>query len=250
MREEKGFTLIEIMIAILIVGFMAMLMGDATRRSFEVRDRLHDKAELFHNVRTLQFLLSRDIRLAYNLPEEKKREEEKEKQPPRFSPLFKGGKNRVLFSTTSHRRLYEEATESELAIVEYRLETSEEDLELKQVVKREKVFFDEDPDRGGDEYPVADQLIDLSLKYYDKENDQWSETWDSTGGTQIGKFPDAVSFEVKYFEKKKKGEKAISTVVRLEVPNLELPKTEEGVPGGGGAPPKEDQKPKEPPQEE
>ena len=233
MREERGFTLIEIMIAILIIGFMTMLMGDATRRSFEVKDRLHDKAELFHNLRTLQFLLSRDIRLAYNLPkeekteEEKAREAEKKEEPPRFSPLFKGDKNRVLFSTTSHRRLYEESTESELAIVEYRLETSEEDPELKQVVKREKVFFDGDPDRGGDEYPVADQLIDLSLKYYDKENNQWSEAWDSTGGTQIGKFPDTVSFEVKYFEKKKKDEKAISALVRLEVPNPESPKTKE-----------------------
>jgi len=67
---------------------------------------------------------------------------------------------------------------------------------------------------GGTFLPLASRVTNLSLHYYD--GSIWQPTWDSTGGSQLGKLPQAVKIEITMQKEKETSQaaaKIFSTVI-------------------------------------
>src|SRR3989338_7988429 len=105
-RNSSGFTLIEILIAMAILAFIATGTGAAVVRGIQVKKRVETEWQKAHGIRTALRILERDIYLAFH---------EKQKKSPFgfrssdqdlwFKSFFKGKEDHLFFTSSSHRRI-------------------------------------------------------------------------------------------------------------------------------------------------
>ncbi|MHB1844835.1 MAG: type II secretion system protein GspJ, partial [Deltaproteobacteria bacterium] len=89
--------------------------------------------------------------------------------------------DRLLFTSVSHERLVENALESDQSVIAYRLVESQDPARAGQydLVRREKTVLDDEPDRGGDEEVLCENVQGLRFRYWDATKSEWVEDWNT-----------------------------------------------------------------------
>jgi len=65
-KSHKGFTLIEVLIAMMILAFISLGIFQAIRQSYHIRDVLLAESEFYHSVRLAMNVMDKDISLLYS----------------------------------------------------------------------------------------------------------------------------------------------------------------------------------------
>jgi general secretion pathway protein J len=98
---------------------------------------------------------------------------------------------RLDFTSFSHRRLYRDAHESDQNELGYFI-TEHRDEETRQthrvLVRRESRRIDDDPEEGGQQMILVDEVREFELDYFDPISLQWVDGWD-TAGTEMNRLP-------------------------------------------------------------
>lgn len=235
-KSQSGFTLIELMIAMLILSFISMGIYNATTETFKRRDQTERDGDFYNSIRMALDVIGRDI-IAIYTPQEKalpsgfgsgasggSGQPQSVAQPQDFgSPLpfwgapinqhnvrpsrFQGEETKMSFVTSSHARIYRDTPESDFAKVTYTLEepkAPEPGQKGKLLVKHEDTsnIFGED-ERATNENEIKYTLIDIvksiSFEYLDGEKDTWSKRWDTEGMDHKGKFPDIIKVTIELY---------------------------------------------------
>lgn len=172
MTRARGFSLVELMIAVAITGTIgAMTIGafaQVDRASQVAREQRERRAA----ARLALSRMARELSMAFlseNFDRDRFRNER--------VTLLVGRDDKVLFSTMAHRRLYQDAKESDQAIVEYTVESDPERPGEQALFRREKVRLDDEPDRGGRKDLVASHVTGLTLAYWDRQRSDWAREW-------------------------------------------------------------------------
>jgi len=160
-RRSRGFTIIELMIAMIILSFIALAVYQNTSQSFVLRDKLERDGDFYNSIRVALDLFARDVAHIYTpqaaaLPGDigKASAPPDPNKPPAQSPdpaaaqnynftlnmttlplwgepvnpsgvrpsRFNGEATRVSFLTNSHMRLFRDTPESDFAGISYALE--------------------------------------------------------------------------------------------------------------------------------
>ncbi|MBN20634.1 MAG: hypothetical protein CL678_05035 [Bdellovibrionaceae bacterium] len=253
--SEKGFTLIEMMIAIAILAFISLGVFHAMTSSFKIRDKILTEGDFLTRIRLSIGMISKDIQLIYNpilmLPPEPKKTENNNGTDPQLSgqnyrqesvdggnywgpildktgiraAVFTGNETQMSFITSSHERIYRESPESRLAKITYELREdtfAKGNLEGTQVftkIEDINVFLTEDNvDDHKKVYPILYGVVQLKLDYYFKAKERWEKRWDSQSEDFQYSYPDTVRMTV---EVKSEGNETYEGVYlfKLEVPN-------------------------------
>ncbi|MBI2606259.1 MAG: type II secretion system protein [Deltaproteobacteria bacterium] len=224
-KEASGFTLIELMISMTILSFIAMTVYQTTSRSFELRETLSQDGDFYNAIRVALETFGRDVTHIYtpqaaSLPGEmgkpaKPGSEAAAALSPSVYPFwgalinshgvrpsrFNGSDTKISFVINSHVRLFRDSAESEFAKITYALE--EDKLaggNVLALVKRENpnAFTLEEKLSDDDEirYTLISGVKGLRLRYLDGEKDSWSSSWDTTSSDHLGKFPSLVEIEL------------------------------------------------------
>lgn len=181
-RSQRGFTLIEVMIALVIMVLMVTALYQAMATSFETKDIVAKMNDRFHEGRQVTSKIARELRMAFlraEVPEQFREEK------PTVLTRFEGSRDEIHFATTAHLRLRAGARESDQSEVAYFLGSSPRDTPYrgKTLFRRESKRIDGRPDRGGYIWPVVDGVKEFRLEYWDdtKEisDDAWQADWDS-----------------------------------------------------------------------
>ncbi|MDP1827332.1 MAG: type II secretion system protein GspJ [Archangium sp.] len=176
--KTRGFTLMEVVIAIAITSFIGVIIGVSFNTTIQNKDIIEGQAEHYRMLRAAMNRMVREIGAAYVSDRyDSKRYRDAYDRPTNFV----GKRDTLLFSTLSHQRLYGDAKESDQMIVEYQVKSSP-DPKAKgrmDLVRREKALLEERMERGGTEDSLFEGARKIEFQYWNSERKQWEDEWDT-----------------------------------------------------------------------
>lgn len=226
-KHSAGMTLIEVMIALAIFSTIAVFAVTSTRTGMTIKSKVSDENDYYHTVRTMLRHLQKDISLAFHASIDTRQGLEYKRQLPLYSnnvvfSFFKGTKDSLLFSSSSHRRMYRDTNETDTCEISYTVETDPKDPSRNNLVKRESTFIDDKIEEGGAKYVLAEGIENLKFRYLRPKIGQmepnWVDRWDSTQGEFMYMFPLAVEISVDVISPTNK-EKKMSIVQKIKILN-------------------------------
>lgn len=178
---QRGFTLIEVMVALILLTSLGVALLRSLNLSMTTKDRVSRLNDRYHEGRQVSIRISRELRqsiLFAEVPEELREED------PSIITRFIGEDDEINFATTAHLRLQAEAKESDQAEVGYFLRSGDsKEFKGKTLFRRESRRLDDRPKKGGMIWPVVEGVKEFKLEYWDdnKEigDDAWQSDWDS-----------------------------------------------------------------------
>jgi general secretion pathway protein J len=183
-RAASGFTLLEVMIAVAVLG----LIGGLTWKSFDaasnLKSRIERAEERDQTVRGAMNRIAREVSMAF-LSEHYDRKRFRER-PTRF--VLKDGRREadLTFTSFANERLAIDAKESDQALFEYKIGPDPEVGGRRNLFRRVKPILDEDPDRGGQTAVLAENVVAFSVEAWDARDRAWRPEWDSNSPQQSG----------------------------------------------------------------
>jgi len=164
-RRSRGFTLLELLIALAIVGLLLTIAFSGLRVAMAAWTRGEDRAEAHQHVRALAFTMARALGAAYPYRGAKG-------EAPEVIVLFNGSGEKLEFVTQAPP-LPLQAPIAFTAVV-ISLESGEE----KGLVVRERALPNRDPFTKGEIVMRDPAVTSLAFKFQSEDGD-WLETWDA-----------------------------------------------------------------------
>ncbi len=247
MTKARGFTLIEVMIAMVIMSMLSILVSSAIRSA--VRNKKSLEARLVSETMLYDSLkiLKQDLEKAFHyqdvffeiesqalsrMEEEQNRAKHIKTRTKKVSPPqlthFLGEPDHVHFTSLNHFRVRYNALESDQMEVGYYLEECKNRRgqgSSQCLWRRSSSFIDDRVEEGGASVVLVDNVSDFKLSYRDDgENDDWLDRWrsDNKGREDHrNRFPSLVKIELKIGNKDNPKVKTVeqSIVARIYFPN-------------------------------
>jgi general secretion pathway protein J len=220
-RALRGFTLMEVMVAVAITALMGTIVTMAFQTGFRAKEVIEGEAEHYRMVRVALNRMAREIGSAYVSDRyDPKRYRDSNDRPTNFV----GERDRLLFTTFAHQRLYTDSKESDQAVVEYFVESStEKGARGRQELKRRvNPNVGERMDRGGTTDVLFEGVKKLEFEYWDSERKQWDDEWDTRRNERKAFLPTRVRITLVALDENGK-EARYTTQARIML-NTELPR--------------------------
>ncbi len=220
-RPARGFTLMEVMIAVAITALMGTVVAMAFQTGFNAKEVVEADADRYRMLRTAMNRMGREIGSAYVSDRyDLKRFRDQNDRPSNFV----GERDKLLFTTFAHQRLYTDAKESDQAVVEYFVESSNERgangrLDLK---RRVNPNVGERMDRGGTTDVLYEGLKSIEFSYWDSEKKDWDDEWDTRRMERKSILPTRVRITLVALDEN--GQEARYTTQARVMLNTELPR--------------------------
>lgn len=256
---SKGFTLIEVMIAVLILAIISMLTTSNIQRSLKVKAKIDQDIEDYASLRNALHVMSHDIESSFHwvdITEEVKKkliEEAQAKNKPvpfqQTAPnaqriptekltAFIGNSDSLYVTTLSNVRTMVDVSESDQAKIGYYLKDHKSlktQQSSKALIRRKSTVLDDDVTKGGKETLLLEGVKTLKFRYLGGDNKDWTDTWkslESLDDKTKNRFPNAV--EITITQKRGDKEFTLSTIAAIKMPNNDPFKKPDASPKPGG----------------
>ena len=245
MKNSKGFTLIELMITIAILGTLTVLAANAISQAIKTKVKLQDQIDDVSRMRDGMRLMEKDINMAFHYRDVEKdlydivKKKNNPQTPPTYPPQptnpginkfdpfatnrelprkdpvthFVGQADSMNFVTSNNARTVKDTRQADFVEVGYSLKDckslSGEGATSKCLWRRSTPYVDDDVTKGGDDTVLIENVTEYKLRYIGKGKQDWVDTWrsdDGGDGITKGKYPEAVEISLTV-EKSNKGRK-------------------------------------------
>jgi general secretion pathway protein J len=220
-RSARGFTLIEVVVAVGITAFIGASVGFTFNQMVSARDVAQQEAEHYRQLRAAMNRMTREIGGAFVSDHyDAKRYRDQFDRPTNFV----GKRDSLMFSTLTHQRLYADAKESDQMIVEYSIKSSSDSKARgrQDLIRREKPTIDDRMDRGGSEETLYEDAKKIEFQYWNSEKKQWEDEWDTRQKDKKSMLPTRV--KVVLTAKDETGKEARYTTQARIILNVEIPR--------------------------
>ena len=191
--KQQGFTLMEIMIAVSILGMIGTLSFGTLRSSVDARERTLGVTDHYHQVRQSMLRMTREIQSAFL-------SEHRDCEDPQNKTIFPGKRSsngmRLDFPSFSHFKIRADANESDQNELSYFVDSHPDDSSRKALFRREQARIDEEPEEGGSIKLMAEDVLDIEFEFFDPQDKEWEDEWDSTSMDFKGKLPLFVKIQI------------------------------------------------------
>ena len=210
---SRGFTLMEVMVAVGITALMGTLVAASFSSTFHAKDVIEDEAEHYRMLRVAMNRMCREIGAAFVSDRyDSKRYRDQNDRPTNFI----GERDSLLFTSLAHQRLYTDAKESDQMVVEYQVKTSSErNAKGRQdLIRRVNPLVQDRMDRGGSEDALFEGVKKIEFAYWDSEKKEWDDEWDTRRMERKSILPSRVRITLFALDENKK-EVKYTTQVRI-----------------------------------
>jgi general secretion pathway protein J len=188
-RRVRGFTLIELVVAITVLAFVTILLYGAISSMKTSRDGLARIQDRYREGRVAMARITRDLQSAYisqHVPISPALVVEK----TAFVGKVSIPGHRVDFNAFSNVQRDRGAHVSDQIEVSYFASDDPEHPATYDLVRRTSEYPDNEPGKGGRVEVLATDIDLFELEYLDPTTSLWTETWDTTQATgQINRLP-------------------------------------------------------------
>jgi general secretion pathway protein J len=220
-RHSRGFTLMEVMVAVAITALMGTVVAMAFQTGITAKETVETDADRYRQVRVSMNRMAREVGSAYVSDRfDLKRFRDQNDRPTNFV----GERDKLMFTTFSHQRLYTDVKESDQAVVEYFVEaSSDREARGRQDLKRRvNPNVDDRMDRGGTTDTLFEGVKGLEFAYWNSEKKEWDDEWDTRRTELKALLPTRVRITVTAVDESGK-EARYTTQARIML-NTELPR--------------------------
>jgi general secretion pathway protein J len=184
MSRARGFTLLEVLIAVAVLGLIAGMTWKSFDGAYTVKARIEQAEERDQMVRGALNRLAREVSMSF-LSDHYDRKRFRER--PTLFRLRDGRREAdLIFTSFGHERLHVDAKESDQALFEYSIGPDPRDGSRRDLFRRVKPLLDEDAERGGDKAAVAEGVVGFSVEAWDPKDREWRAEWNSNGADRTG----------------------------------------------------------------
>ena len=221
MRLRRGFTLLEVVIAVAITAFIGLTISITFSTTIASKDIIESQSEKYRMLRTAMSRMCREIGAAFISDRyDAKRYRDAFDRPTNFI----GERDKLLFTSMAHQRLYADAKESDQMVVEYSVKRSPDPKarDRMDLVRREKALLEEKMDRGGTEDSLYEGAKKIEFQYWNSDKKEWVDQWDTRRPEQKSILPTRV--KITLFTTDENGKEVrYSTQTRIML-NTEFPR--------------------------
>ncbi len=193
--SRAGMTLIEIMVAVAIFSMVATLIFGGFSQTIRNKQAVQDSTDHAQVIRMAMERMVREFASAYVSVHRNTINPTLDVMRTAFHGRRQRGNARVDFTSFSHRRLYRDAHESDQCELSYFVSNHPEVSGRKVLVRREQRRPDEDPEAGGQNTMLVDDVVEFELEFLDPRSQQWVEQWDAQG-TEQNRLPSQVKIRL------------------------------------------------------
>jgi general secretion pathway protein J len=177
---RRGFTLLEIIVAVAITAMIGATIAAAFASGFKAKEIVESEADRYRGLRVSMDRMVREIGAAFVSDRyDTRRFRDQNDRPTNFI----GARDRLLFTSLAHQRLYADAKESDQMVVEYTVHSSS----APGAKGRQDLFRRENPnlygedrmERGGVEDVLLEDVKRVEFSYWDSDKKDWVNEWDT-----------------------------------------------------------------------
>jgi general secretion pathway protein J len=190
-KGDRGFTLLEVLLAITIMGFMTALLWGSFSRTAQIKQRTEAGQDRVHAARVALMRISREVEMAYMSQSFNASLQERRTM---FIGTSHADFDELRFSWFGHQRLRADSAEADTAVVMYYTEPDPIDRRSINLIRRETRRLEQkDPKTiPGEAYILCPGVTRLKFQYYDYRNKQWKEEWNTMGADGLPYLPSHV----------------------------------------------------------
>lgn len=190
-NPRRGFTLMEVALAVAILAVMATLTWGSIARTFDAYETVTGIDGRYHNVRVAMNRMSRELSMAFLTAA--RRDKGKERM---WETIFKAEASspiaKIHFTAFGHQIMRQDAKESDQSEIGYYGEADEDIRGQMNLMRREDPRIDREPEEGGRSYILAEGIKEFKLRFFDPKDDDWTDTWDTEDSEYAGRLPSIV----------------------------------------------------------
>lgn len=190
-RSRRGLTLMEIALAISILAVMSALTWGGIARSFDAYETVTGIDQRYHQVRVAMNRMARELSMAYLTNQRRHRGRERI-----WRDIFRAERSstfyEIHFRSFAHDILRADAKESDQCEIAYFGAPDPEVKGQMNLMRREDPRPDREPEEGGREYVLAENIKEFKLRFWDDRQRDWREEWDTEGADHAGRLPSVV----------------------------------------------------------
>jgi general secretion pathway protein J len=174
--KRRGFTLIEIMVAVAIVAIVTTLTWSSFKSTFTTKQQIEATATRYRTVRLALDRMARELSMAYVSQNEDRSQAERR---TRLVGKRHADIDEILFSYYGHQRLYQDANEADTALVYYYSARDRDDGRKINLMRREtrRLSNYKVDEQAGEADIVCDDIVRMQLTYWDARDKIWREEW-------------------------------------------------------------------------
>lgn len=192
--------MMEVMIAITLLSIIGAVLYEGLTSAIDAKEQIEVLSDRSDEIRISLNRMATELSMAY-LSDHYNREERRSKT------LFKedrdGEGDRLVFTSFSHVRRVRDAKESDQNVLTYWVDSDPEDGRHTALLRKEKTRIDENT--GEDVMSEADAhtdvlctgVKDLTFDYWNENDKEWIEDWDSESLEANGKLPPRVRIRMR-----------------------------------------------------
>lgn len=192
--NRRGFTLLEVMVSVGLLGVIMTLLWGTTSQSLRAKDRIEARDAVFHSADVALRKMSDDLMAAFlsrggaspaaaaapggAAPAPTPAPASTTPAPKTFFiGEDRGDQDGLRFSALSHLRLVKQAKESDQAKVAYEVVANQDIPGTYDVVRREEVWLNASTEVEGRGYALIEGVARFNLEYYDDRRGDWVKEW-------------------------------------------------------------------------
>jgi type II secretion system protein J len=190
MRRARaaGFTLLEVLLAIAIMGFIMALLWGSFGRTASIKQRTEAAEDRLHAARVAMMRMTREIEMAYmsnsfNIGLQDRR--------TMFVGTARSEFDELRFSWFGHQRLRTDTPEGDTALVSYYVQSDPIDRSTMNLIRRETRWLEQkDPQMlPGESYVLCPGVTRLKFQFYDYVKKEWKQEWNTLGADGVQYLP-------------------------------------------------------------
>ncbi len=206
---KRGFTLLEVILAVSILALVGTMIYGGFSQTALNKARVEEDVDHSRIVHIALERMTRELSMAFVSTHLN--------PSPELRPWYtafigkdNGRKDRVDFTSFSHRRLYRNAKESDQNEISYFVTEHPDDPDVDVLARREQNRIDDDPRRGGKSQILVENVEEFNLEYYDPELSDWVQTWDTVNALgQPNRLPTQVRIRLAVKDPRRSGQSQV-----------------------------------------
>ncbi|HEY0710575.1 MAG TPA: prepilin-type N-terminal cleavage/methylation domain-containing protein [Polyangia bacterium] len=179
-RADAGFTMIEVLLAMAILGFVTTILWGTFTQTATIKKRTEAVQDRSHSARVALMRMSREIEMAFLSGSENLALAERRTF---FTAVSERDVDELRFSWMGRQRLRGDVPEADTSVIMYYGEQDPDDRSVLNLMRRETRRLDaSDPmSLPAESYVLCPGISSLKFSFYDHTKREWREDWSTMG---------------------------------------------------------------------